>query len=174
MDTTLGAAYYSKRGWGQKGQFRMRPWENTQLEATYFGVIDRGLQQEDAPPIKQGGHEAKLLFTSLLPGGWRAVADLDQLTSLTFRLAWSDTFKEAVNSEVRNTAFLTNNFDGFSLNFAALSYTNFLSATPQTSILLRTAPEVRFSSVDQNFFQRLPLYFSFDTFSGAEHRDENI
>ena len=56
---------------------------------------------------------AKLLFTALLPGGWRAVADLDQLTSLTFRLAFSETFVQAVNSEVRNTAFLTNNFRGF-------------------------------------------------------------
>jgi LPS-assembly protein len=174
MDTTLGAAYYSRRGWGQKGQLRMRPWENAQLEATYFGVIDRGLEQTDGPPIKQGGHEAKLLFTSLLPDGWRAVADLDQLTSLTFRLAFSETFKEAVNSEVHNTAFLTNNFNGFSLSLAALSYQNYLSATPQTSVTVRTAPELRFSSVDQTFWNRLPFYFSFDAFTGAEHRGESV
>jgi len=79
-----------------------------------------------------------------------------------------------VNSEVRNTAFLTNNFRGFSLDFAALSYKNFLSATPQTSITLRTAPEARFSSVDQSFFQKLPMYFSFDAFTGAAHRDETV
>ncbi len=174
MDLTLGAFDYSRRGWSQKGQLRMRPWQGAQLESSYFGVIDRGLEQVDAPPVKQGGHEAKLLFTAQLPGGWRAVADLDQLTSLTFRLAWSETFKEAVNSEVRNAAFLTNNFDGFSLNFAALSYQNYLSATPQTSITLRTAPELRFSSVDQAFFNRVPVYFSFDAFTGAEHRGENV
>ncbi len=174
MDTTLGASYFSSRGWSQKGEFRMRPWESANLEASYFGVIDRGLEQQNAPPLRQGGHETKLLFTSLLPGGWRAVADLDQLTSLTFRLAWSDTFREAVNSEVRNTAFLTNNFRGFSVNFAALSYRNYLSATPQTSITLRTAPEARISSVDQAFFSKLPIYFSFDAFTGAEHRGENV
>ena len=174
LDTTLGASYFSSRGWSQKGEFRMRPWESANLEASYFGVIDRGLEQQNAPPLRQGGHEAKLLFTSLLPDGWRAVADLDQLTSLTFRLAWSDTFREAVNSEVRNTAFLTNNFRGFSVNFAALSYRNYLSATPQTSITLRTAPEARISSVDQAFFSKLPIYFSFDAFTGAEHRGENV
>jgi LPS-assembly protein len=174
MDTTVGASYYSRRGWSQKGDVRMRPWENARLDATYFGVIDRGLPQPSGPPIKQGGHEAKLLFTALLPGGWRAVADLDQLTSLTFRLAFSETFVQAVNSEVRNTAFLTNNFRGFSLNFAAVSYRNFLSASPQTSIVLRTAPEVRFSSVDQSFLDRLPAYFSFSAFSGAEHRAETV
>ena len=152
----------------------MRPWENARLEANYFGVIDRGIEQVNAPPIKQGGHEDHLLFTSPLPHGWRAVADLDQLTSLTFRLAWSETYTQAVNSEVLNTAFLTNNFDGFSVNFAALSYKNFLSASPQSSITLRTAPVAQFSSVDRAPFHNLPFYFSFDAFTGAEHREENV
>ena len=97
------------------------------------------------------------------------MADLDQLTSLTFRLAWSETFTQAVNSEVRNTAFLTNNFDGFSLNFAALSYQNYLSATPQTSITLRTAPEVAHSARwTSSSSAKLPFYFSFDAFTGAD------
>jgi LPS-assembly protein len=174
LDVTLHADDYTKRGWSQRAELRMRPWENAQFDASYFGVIDRGLEQASGPAIRQGGHETKLLFTSLLPGGWRAVADLDQLTSLTFRLAWFETFTQAVNSEVRNTAFLTNNFRGFSLNVAALSYQNYLSASPQTSITLRTAPEVRFSSVDQQFFNRLPFYFSFDAFTGAVHRAEGV
>lgn len=174
LDITAGAEDYSKRGWSQSANFRMKPWEGASLDASYFGVIDRGLRVDDQPPVPQGGHEMKLLFTSMLPDGWRAVADLDQLTSLTFRLAWSETFKEAVNSEVRNTAFLTNNFQGFSVNFAALSYQNYLTASPQTSITLRTAPEARISSVDQNFFKKLPFYFSFDAFTGANYRADGI
>ena len=173
-DATVGSEYFSRRGWSQKAQIRMRPWENARLEADYFGVIDRGLEQPAGPPIPQGGHEMHLLFSALLPDDWRAVADLDQLSSLTFRLAWSETYVQAVNSEVHNTAFLTRNFDGYSLNFAALSYENFLSATPQTSITLRTAPEARFSSVDRQFFQKLPLYFSFDAFAGGSHRGETV
>lgn len=174
LDTTVGGEYYSARGWAERGEFRMKPWEHTSLDATYFGVIDRGLEQPGGPPLKQGGHEAKLLFTADMPHGWRAVADLDQLTSLTFRLAWSATFTQAVNSEVRNDAFLSKNFDGYSLDFAALSYRNYLSATPQTSMILRTAPEARIASVDRRFFERLPLYFSFDAFSGAVNRQDNV
>jgi hypothetical protein len=79
-----------------------------------------------------------------------------------------------VNSEVPNTAFLSNNFHGFSLDVAALGYKNFLSATPQTQIILRTAPQVQFSSVDQAPFSKIPLYFSFDAFAGAVHREENV
>jgi LPS-assembly protein len=174
LDATIGGTYYSARGWSQRGELRMKPWERTSVDATYQGVIDRGLPQSSGPSLKQGGHEARLLFTSRLPDGWRAVADLDQLTSLTYRLAWSGTFTQAVNSEVRNDAFLTNNFDGYSLNFATLSYRNYLSATPQTSIVLRTAPEARFSSVDRQPFAHLPLYFSFHAFTGAVHRADNL
>jgi LPS-assembly protein len=180
MDASLGGTYYSRRGWGQRADLRMRPWENAKFEATYTGVIDRGLEQPQiageppVPAINQGGHEARLLFTALLPDGWRAVADLDNLTSLTYRLAWSETYTQAVNSEVRNSAFLTNNFRGFSLNFAALSYQNYLSATPDTYVSLRAAPEVRFSSVDQAPFQQLPIYFSFEGFSDAVHRSDTV
>jgi len=180
MDATIGGNYYSRRGWSQRAELRMRPWENAKLDVTYTGVIDRGLEQPQVPgqppvpAINQGGHEARLLFTALLPGGWRAVADLDNLTSLTYRLAWSETFTQAVNSEVRNSAFLTNNFRGFSLNFAALSYQNYLSASPDTYVSLRTAPEVRFSSVDQAPFHQLPIYFSFEGFSDAAHRSDTV
>jgi LPS-assembly protein len=153
----------------------MRPWENAVLEVSYSGVEDRGLPQSGGlPPINQGGHEARLLFTALLPDGWRAVADLDDLSSLTYRLAWSETYVQAVNSEVRNSAFLTKNFRGFSLNIAALSYQNYVNATPSQFVSLRTAPEVRFGSVDQAPWRNLPFYFSFEAFSDAAHSSNTV
>src|SRR5271155_1186338 len=97
MDTTIGGDYFSKRGWSEKGELRMRPWENAKFDVTYFGVMDRGLEQTDAPPLKEGGHEDHVGFSALLRDGWRAVVDFNQLTSLTFRLAWAETFSQAVN-----------------------------------------------------------------------------
>ena len=173
-DLTIGAYYYSRRGWAQRAVMRMRPWENANLEVSYNGVEDRGLPQPTGPPINQGGHEARLLFTALLPNDWRAVADLDNLSSLTYRLAWSETYVQAVNSEVRNSGFLTKNFRGFSLNFAALSYQNYVNATPSQYVYLRTAPEVRFGSVDQAPWRNLPFYFSFEAFSDAAHRSDTV
>ncbi|HEY6467028.1 MAG TPA: LPS assembly protein LptD [Candidatus Acidoferrales bacterium] len=170
LDTTVGASFYSKRGWAQNGQVRLKPWEGASLTASYFGVLDRGLPQANGTKINQGGREERLLATTPLPGGWRAVADLDQLTSLTFRLAFSETFTQAVNSEVPDTAFLTKSFDGFNVDFAALNYQNYLTATPQTSVTLRTAPEARFSSVDRPIWSSIPLYVSFDAFTAAEYR----
>src|SRR5690242_9481295 len=120
LDMTLGASYYSKRGWSQDGTLRLRPWETASLEASYYGVLDRGLPQPGGVRVNQGGQEAHLLFTSMLPGDWRAVADLDHLSSLTFRLAFAETFTQAVNSEVQNTAFLTKSHKGYTMDFSAL------------------------------------------------------
>jgi len=64
------------------------------------------------------------------------VTDYNDLSSLTFRLAFSDSFGEAINSELRSAVFLSNNFRGFSLNFAGLNDKSFLTlpiaATPTT------------------------------------------
>ena len=177
LDFTLGAQLLSRRGWSQIGDFRARPWENVRMAASYFGVIDRGLRTgPNAALVPQGGHRSHIELDALLPNGWRAVADLNQLTSLTFRLAFAETFVEAVNSEVSSAAFLTNNFRGFSLNFAAQNSKNFLSipvaGAPETDVSLRRAPTVRFSSVEQAPWRRLPIYFGFSIFADAVHRSE--
>ncbi len=175
LDTTLGAQLLSRRGSSQTAEVRARPWENASLHYNYFGVIDRGLPDANGVRQPQGGHQQKLEAQALLPNGWRAVADVSQLTSLTFRLAFAETFGEAVNSEVRSAVFLTNNFKGFSLNFAALNDKNFLTIQPATAVVLRSAPEARFSSVDQAPWKRVPIYFGFSAYAGAVHRsDMNI
>jgi LPS-assembly protein len=176
FDTTLGAELFSRRGTSQRGEFRAKPFENTSIKYTYFGVIDRGLPQPVGPAQKQGGHQQQLEVQSLLPHGWRFVTDYNQLSSLTFRLAFADTFGDAINSEVRSSVFLTNNFQGFSLNIAALNDKTFLSlptnTTPPVSVSIRNVPEARFGSVEQAPWQKLPVYFSFDTSVGAVHRDD--
>ena len=185
MDVTLGGQYMSRRGALERGEFRAKPFENTSIDYSYLGVDDRGLLNPDGTRTPQGGYQQRLEIHSLLPRGWRFVTDYNQLSSLTFRLAFADTFGEAVNSEVRSAVFLTNNFNGFSLNFAGLNDKSFLTlpvaatvatpALPATSVTLRNLPEGRFSSVEQAPLRSVPAYFSFDAFAGAVNRsDQNI
>jgi LPS-assembly protein len=171
-DASLGAQYLSKRGSSQRAEIRMRPSENTSFLYTYYGVIDRGLPDANGVLQSQGGHQQQLEVQSLLPHGWRFVADFNQLSSLTFRLAFADAYGDAINSEVRSAVFLSNNFRGFSLNFAALNDKSFLTLNPETSVSLRNIPEARFGSVEQAPWRNLPLYFSFDSFIGAVHRED--
>jgi LPS-assembly protein len=184
MDTTFGAQFMSRRGILERGSFRAKPFENTSIAYTYFGVDDRGLLNPDGTRSPQGGDQQRLEIQSLLPGGWRFVTDYNQLSSLTFRLAFADTFGEAVNSEVRSAVFLSNNYRGFSLNFAGLNDKSFLTlpvaatattpALPATSVALRDVPEARLSSVEQSPWQNLPIYFGFDSFAGVVSRSDQF
>ena len=189
LDTTFGGQYMSRRGFLERGNLRAKPLENTSVEYTYFGVDDRGLLNSDGTRSPQGGQQQRLEIQSLLPHGWRFVTDYNQLSSLTFRLAFSDSFGEAINSEVRSAIFLTNNFRGFSLNFAAINDKSFLTlpvpampatpttpatpAIPASSVTLRNLPQARFGSVEQSPWRTIPVYFSFDSFVGSVHRAES-
>ncbi|MBI3405563.1 MAG: LPS-assembly protein LptD [Acidobacteria bacterium] len=172
MDATIGAELLSRRGVRQMAEVRATPWENVRFAYTYQGVNDRGLRGAGGVRVPQGGHESRVELDAFLPHGWRAVADVNTLTSLTYRLAFAVTFDQAVKSEVRSTIFATNNFHGFSLNFSALNYKNFLSAQPETAVVLRTAPGARIGSVDQAPWQRLPIYFGFAAWVDAVHRSQ--
>jgi len=185
MDATLGAQFMSRRGVLERGTLRAKPFENTSIEYTYFGVDDRGLLNADGTSSPQGGEQQRLEVQSLLPRGWRFVTNYNHLSSLTFRLAFADSFGEAVNSEVRSAFFLSNNFRGFSLNFAGLDDKSFLTlpvaatsttpAVPATSVTLRNLPEARLSSVEQSPWRSAPVYFGFDGFAGVVYRsDQNI
>ena len=174
-DATLGAQDLTKRGSAQRAELRMRPNENSSILYTYYGVIDRGIPDATGTLQSQGGHQQQLEVQSLLPQGWRFVADFNQLSSLTFRLAFADTYGDAITSEVNSAVFLTNNFHGFSLNFAGLNNKSFLTINPETSVSLRNLPEARFGSVEQGPWRNLPFYFSFDSSIGALHRqDDNL
>ncbi len=172
FDTTIGGEYMSRRGWSQTDEVRATPWENVNLTANFFGVQDRGLPGAGGVLQPQGGNETKVSFDALLPKGWRAVADVDRLSSLTFRLAFSPTFGEAVNAEANTTAFLTNNFHGFSLNFGVLDNKDFLTVQPETAVVIRSLPTVNFGSVEQAPWRKLPVYFGFDASAGAMYRSD--
>lgn len=187
MDTTVGAQFMSRRGVLERGNFRAKPFENTSVEYTYFGVDDRGLLN-GGTRSPQGGRQQRLEIQTLLPRGWRFVTDYNQLSSLTFRLAFADTFGDAINSEVPSASFLTNNLRGFSLNFAGINDKSFLTlpvaanptatpptpAVPPTSVTLRNLPQARFGSVEQSPWRKIPLYFSFESFLGAVHRSDSV
>jgi LPS-assembly protein len=165
MDLTTGFEYFSRRGPSERVGFRARPFENTSIRYTYFGVQDRE---------NQGGYQQQLEVQSLWNHGWRFVTDLNQLSSMTFRLAFGDTYEETISSDIRSSVFLTNNFHGYSLNIATLNDRSFLELSPANSVVLRSAPEARFNSVEQAPWSNLPFYFSFTSYAGALHRDDEF
>ena len=162
MDALLDVEYFSQRGWSQRGEFRARPSDTSFVDFSYFGVDDRK---------HQGGQEVRLDGEGRFRSNVRAVANIDYLSSFVFRLAWTDTFTQAANSEVKSQAFLSNTVNGFSYNALAQRYQNFQSTEPGDVITILHAPSFEASSVDRQLGHS-PFYWFFDAAAEGLSRSE--
>jgi len=168
MDATVGAEYFSSRGWSLHEIFRARPSETSFINFNYFGVLDRGI---GTSRVSQGGEDIKLSAETILPYDFRAVASLNYLSSFVFRLAFTENFSQAINSEVKSVAFLSKTYQGFSINAFASRYQNFQSIQNGDLVTIYHAPGIELSSVDQPL-GRTRLYWSYDASSEGLRRTE--
>lgn len=168
LDTTIGAEYLSRRGWAQHGEFRARPNPFSYLDMTYFGVRDRGV---GTPRVSQGGEEVRLNGVSRFPGDFRAVANIDYLSSFLFRLAFNPVFNQPLQSEVKSQGFLSKDSNGFSYNALIEHYQSFQSATRGDVITIAHAPSFDLSSLDREVGHS-PFYWSLDTAVEGLSRNE--
>ncbi len=172
MDATLGGEYLSKRGWSLQESFRAKPSESSYLNVNYFQVLDRGIVQNVQQTVNgvtttlpqtvnQGGEDIKLNGEVNLPYGVRGVALLNYLSSFLFRLAFTENFSQAVDSEVKSVAFLSKSTYGLSLNAFGSRYQNFQGTTKGDAITILHTPAVELDSVEQPIFGS-PLYWAYD------------
>ena len=168
MDATLGAQYFSMRGWAPQGEFRARPSESSFLDLSFYGVLDRGfgINADD-----QGGANVKLNAESKFPHNFRGVANIDYLTSYVFRLAFNEVFTQAVSSEVKSQAFLSNTTHGYSYNALAERYQNFESTANGDVITILHSPSVGSASVDRQIGSSR-FYWSYDLAADGLSRSE--
>ena len=164
MDAHIGAEYYSARGWAPQGEFRARPSDSSFIDLNYFGVLDRGIGH---PPLDEGGEEVRLNAEGSFAHNFRGVANVDYLSSYLFRLAFSEVFTQAVNSEVTSIGFLSNTTNNYFTNLAMQRYQDFegftlnQSATTGDVITILHAPSFESSTVNRQL-GRSPLYWSYD------------
>jgi LPS-assembly protein len=177
MDATVGAEYFSKRGWSQRGEFRARPSDTSYVDLNFFGVVDRGI---GTPPLREGGQEARLTAAGNFYG-FRAVSNIDYLSSFLFRLAFNDVFTQAVNSEVKSQVFVSRAIKGFTFGGMVERYQNFFQkvdadgtlSNPPTfdSIRVLHTPSADASSVDRKLGHS-PFFWSFDASLSGLSRSE--
>ncbi len=161
-DLTLGGEYYSQRGGSQNANFRWRPSDSAFLDLAYFGVIDEN---------GQGGEDSHLNGEGQLPWGFRGVADIEYLSNYAFRSAFSATFSQAVDSEVKSKIFLSRNSGGFSYNAEVGRYQNFQSTDAGDVVTILHAPGFEVSGVDHQLGNS-PLLFSVDGAAEGLSRSE--
>src|SRR5215467_10415206 len=183
MDETIGKEYFSKRRSSQRGEFRARPSDTSYVDLNYFGVVDRGIETNTSmgPQIlREGGQEARLTADGNFHG-FRAVSNVDYLSSFLFRLAFNEVFSQAINSEVKSQLFLSKAYKGFLLGGMVERYQNFFQTTDENgnltnppvfnSIRILHTPSVDLSSVERPL-RHSPLFWSFDASVGGLSRSE--
>jgi len=169
MDATVGAEYYSKRGWFQHGEFRARPSDSSFLYFNYQGIADRGIGN---PPQDQGGEDAHFMAERAF-GTFRGVANVDYLSSFVFRIAFTDVYTQAIDSEVRSQIFLSNTTNGFHFDALAERYQDFEICNPSTETTCLTLTQTElvrilhtpsfFISGEERQLGNTPLYWSFES-----------
>lgn len=178
MDATVGAEYYSKRGWFQRGEFRARPSDSSYLYFNYVGMVDRGIGNSRQD---QGGEDARFLAAHTF-GNFRGVANVDYLSSFVFRIAFTDVYSQAVDSEVRSQIFLSNTTNGFHFNALAERYQNFEVCNPApgagagcttlTQLIRVLHTPSFFISGEERQLGNTPLYWSFESAAEGVQRRE--
>jgi len=184
-DATYHVQDYTARGFAHHLELRGKPTEHSDFDAILFGVQDRGLQQENGPPIKQGGYTFSIAGKADLGDGWTARGSINYLSSFTFREAFSDSFNEAVFTEVNSTAFLNKDWSTFTFDtvverkqdFTSLEVTTTDPVTGKTNtytnaVVIKKLPELDLSSRDHEIAPNIPVWYSFDSSAGLMSRSQ--
>jgi LPS-assembly protein len=144
-DAEIGGFYFSSRGWAQTANYRNIGWHYS-LHAEYFGVIDE--QGDPKYHQNQGGEEIKVNGTAALPWGFRGVVSVDYLSSYVFRLAFGQSFTEAINSEVRSAGFVSKSWSGNFLGLYMSRYQNYQSTVHNDVIDIAHIPSLQMAGVE--------------------------
>jgi LPS-assembly protein len=185
LDATIGGEYFSKRGWLQRGDFRARPSDTSYVELSYFGVIDRGIEvgTPTGPQLlREGGEEVRLLGQGNFDG-IRAVSNVDYLSAFIFRLAFNDSFSQAINSEVKSQMFLEKDLDGLAFggmveryqNYFQLAQAGTLTNPPRfKDVEIWHTPSIDASGIDRRL-PHTPFAWDFSSsFAGLSRSDPNF
>ncbi|WP_157178218.1 LPS-assembly protein LptD [Terriglobus roseus] len=133
-ELTVGAQYYSRRGWEQSATFRMRGRGLDFIQSHYSGLLDRGFYQNQTTTdasgvtttknvyVNQGGEDMTLSGRRDIGEHTRVAANVEYLSSYIYRQAFTDTFNQAVSSDITSYAYGTHARNGYVASLEADRY----------------------------------------------------
>ncbi|MDQ1453416.1 MAG: LPS-assembly protein, partial [Acidobacteriaceae bacterium] len=154
---TLGAEYFSLRGWSQSGTFRYRGLGNDFAKAHYTGLQDRGIVTNGVY-TNQGGEDVTVSGRHDFTAHTRVATDAEYLSSFAYRQAFAESFSQAVSSDILSIAYGVHEADGYDagarvdryqgLKRSAVAATPTTPAVPEQQIHIFHVPSLDFSSTE--------------------------
>jgi LPS-assembly protein len=143
-DLTVGAEYFSSRGWSQSAMFHYRGRDKDFVTARYSGLLDRGYVT-GGQYVNQGGQDATFSGRHDFSAQTRLVGDVEYLSSYPYREAFTENFNQAVSTDILSFAYGVHEADGYASDVRADRYQGLkrvaIPATPTTPAV--PAQEVR-------------------------------
>jgi LPS-assembly protein len=145
MDAWVGLEYYSLRGFSQLGQFRYKGRDLDFAQFHFSALQDRG---QPGTGVNQGGEDFIFRGRHDFTENTRAVGNIEYLSSYIYREAFAESFALAVASEVKSTAFVTHQDNGYAATAEIDRYQNFENTTPGDEVKILHLPSLELLALD--------------------------
>ncbi len=173
-DLTYRPQYFTARGLAHNVEFRGKPRTGSDFDFTLFGVDDKGLLLTDGRRIKQGGYSLRFDGKSELGKGWRAQGTMNYLSAFIFRQAFTQSFNEAIFSEVNSVGFVEKQWRGNNVQVVFARSQNFQTTEPGDSITVRKLPQLEYTRRDTQIWKKLPVWVSMESTAGLVRRNQPL
>jgi LPS-assembly protein len=185
-DVTYRFQDYTTQAYAHHVTFRAKPREGSDFGAIIYGVQDNGSPGTTGPQSQFSGLDVYAVGRTELGDGWSARGYFNYLTTFRFRQEWSQSYNETIGSEIHSVGAVTKNWDTYTFNAVAARIQNFVSseiAVTQPNgnttflsndVVIRKLPDFEFTGRDHQFWQNIPLWWSFDTSAGGLSRGDPI
>ncbi len=165
-DLTAGTVYYSLRGFSESGTFRYRGPADGFITAHFSALQDRGYVANNGVYVNQGGEDFTAAFRRQLSPNTRAVGDGEYLSSYIYREAFTDSFNQAVSSDITSIGYVTHQTDGWSVDGRVDRYQGLkrvpIGSTPGQQVHILHVPSFDLDGLDRPI-AGTPLVWSLDS-----------
>lgn len=121
-DLLVGAEYFSRRGYSQLATFRYRGLGDDFVQAHYTGLLDRQNGPLGTTSANQGGEDLSAGGRHDFSPGNRVAAQVEYLSSYVYREAFSESFNQAVSTDITSIAYGVHEANGWEMALEADRY----------------------------------------------------
>jgi len=127
----------------------------------------------DATHPDEGGSSFYVDGVHYFPNGFIAAADVNVTSNLAYRQQFSDSIQQAISPEERSQVFVNKDHNEYSYDFIARTQATSL---PNSRVRIRELPSITLEKRPSllSFFERFPVYFSFEAGAGGLSRKETV
>ncbi len=173
-DVSYRSQVFTSRGFAHLVEFRGRPTQKSEFDFNLYGVNDRGRPLADGTRFREGGLFLNFNGRFDMGRGWTGFAFVNYLSSFRFRQAFTQTFNEAIFSEVTSVAYVTKYWRGYRINAVYDNLENFQSIRDDDQITIRKLPQIEFISQDRRLSGRAPVWWSAEASAALLRRDQPL